>query len=270
MPVWHLVDFPHWLPAEDVNIGVFLTKAVSALLLPPLNLVLLCALGLFLRRRWPRMGLTVAVLALSVLVVLSTPAGARLLLAPLESEGLSPASVRDSGAQAIVVLGGGRIRNAVEYGGLDSPAPIPLARLRYAAALHRDTGLPLLVSGGSPDGSAESEAALLARSLREDFSVPVKWVESGSDDTAQNAALSARILKQAGANRILLVTDDIHMRRARLLFEQAGLDVAPAPATLFSRELVATDFLPSGEGLSRSHYAMHEWIGIAWSRLRQK
>ncbi|KIF82119.1 YdcF family protein [Noviherbaspirillum autotrophicum] len=254
-----------------MNLSLIVTKTVSALLLPPLNLILLCTIGLLLHTRRPRLGRAISAFALVTLAVISTPAGALLLVAPLEHRSSSLMSAQHAGAQAIVVLGGGRIRNAPEYGGRDTPKPIPLVRLRYAAQLYRETGLPVLVSGGAPDGAAESEAAIMARSLREDFSVPVRWVEGGSDDTRQNAVLSAAILQAAGVQRILLVTDAMHMPRAQTLFTQTGLDVVAAPASLRSHSpLQATDFLPSDEGISRAHYALHEWIGLAWNAIRPR
>lgn len=250
-----------------MNASVIATKALSALLLPPLNLILLCAAGLWLRRSRPRLGLALGAGALATLVILSTPAGALLLLAPLENRNPPLASAQGTGAQAIVALGGGRMMRAQEYGGRDIPSPPTLARLRYAAKLHRETGLPVLASGGAPEGAAEPEAALMARSLQQDFEVPVRWIESRSHDTAQNAAFSAPLLAQAGVRRILLVTDGIHMPRARTAFERAGIEVVAAPTALWSRaRLTPADFLPGGEGLRRSHYALHEWIGIAWYR----
>lgn len=247
-----------------MTLSYLLTKAVSALLLPPLDLILICAAGLALRRNWPRAGLALSASALIALAVIGTPAGARLFLGPLENRSAPLASARDAAAQAIVVLGGGRIRNAPEYGNRDIPALIPLARLRYAARLQRETGLPILVSGGAPDDATEPEAAIMARSLREDFAVPVKWIEGRSDDTVQNAAFSAALLQQQGVRRILLVTDGIHMPRATALFRKTGLEVIPAPTALHSRgRLTPIDFIPSGEGLSRTHYAIHEWLGLA-------
>lgn len=252
-----------------MNASIILTKALSALLLPPLNLILLCAAGMLWRRTRPRLGLALSAGALAALAVISTPAGALLFLTPLENRSTPLNAARDAGAQAIVVLGGGRIMNAPEYGGRDMPALVPLARMRYAAQLHRETGLPLLTSGGAPDGRNESEAAIMARSLQQDFGVPVKWTEDDSNDTAQNAAFAARILKQAGVRRILLVTDGIHMPRSQAVFERAGLEVVPAPTVLYSRnQFTPTDFMPSGEGLRRSHYAIHEWIGFGWYWLR--
>ncbi|MFX7731723.1 YdcF family protein, partial [Acinetobacter baumannii] len=91
-------------------------------------------------------------------------------------------------------------------------------RLQYAAYLARRTGLPILVTGGSPDGSPESEAALMARNLQRDVGVPVRWQETRADTTAQNASYSAAMLKADGIERILLVTDSIHMPRAMRVF----------------------------------------------------
>lgn len=253
-----------------MNLALIATKAVSALLLPPLNLILLCALGLLLRRRTPRAGLALSALALLTLTVISTPAGSLLLARPLENLVPPLASAQGSGAQAIVVLGGGRIAQAPEYKGHDLPRLVPLVRLRYTAALWRATHLPVLASGGAPDGATESEAALMARSLREDFGVPVTWIEGASNNTEQNAAYSADILRRHGVRRILLVTDSVHMPRAKMIFDKTGLDVVPAPASLTGRgRLLPTDFMPAGEALFVSHYAMHEWLGILWQSFRR-
>ena len=251
--------------------SVIVINAVSALLLPPLNLVLVCTVGLLLHRRHPRLGLALGGGALGLLLLLSTPAGALLLVAPLECRTAALGSARGTGAQAIVVLGGGRISDAPEYDGNDIPSIQALTRLYYAARLQRESGLPLLTTGGMPDGAAVSEAAIMARVLREEFSRPVAWMEGRSNTTAENAQFSAPILRQAGVRRILLVTDAIHMPRSRAVFEKTGLAVIPAPTIFFSHErLTALDFLPSGEGLRRSHYAMHEWIGLVWYWLRHR
>jgi uncharacterized SAM-binding protein YcdF (DUF218 family) len=252
-----------------MNIDWFLTNAISALLLPPLVFVVPALFGLALRRWWPRFGTILCVLALLALVVLSTVAGARLLVTPLEAriEALSPDAMKQ--AQAIVVLGGGRHKEAAEYTYLDSPSLNTLGRLRYAAHLHKQTGLPLLVTGGRPDGGEESEAAVMARVLRQEFQVPVKWLEEDSLNTAQNAALSAGMLREAGIERILLVTDALHMPRAQQVFREQGLQVSAAPTYYQSHDaLQPHHYIPGARGLRLTYYAMHEWIGLLWYRLR--
>ena len=244
-----------------------LINAFSALLLPPLNLLIPCAIGILMRRRWPRAGTAIALLSLALLGVLSTGAGARLLITPLEAMTPALAAPDATQAQAIVILGGGRLRSAPEYGGQDIPLATVLARLRYAVRLHRQTGLPMLVTGGSPEGRADSEAELMARVLRDDFKVPPRWLESESDNTAQNAQYSAAILREAGVKHILLVTDALHMPRAERVFARAGLSVTAAPTSFHGDDaLIVADFIP-GRALGASYRAMHEWIGLLWYRV---
>ena len=116
-----------------------------------------------------------------------------------------------------------------------------------------------------------TEASVMARSLKEDFKVPVQWVEDGAENTLQNARLSALKLKQAKISRVLLVTDALHMQRASLIFHQAGLAVVPAPTAFRStRPASLADFIPNAHELRYSHYALHEWMGLLWYQLRYR
>ena len=252
-----------------MSLSWLLIKVVSALILPPLVLVLLGVCGVLIMRRYRFIGQCLVVLAVGLLLLLSTGAGSRLLVAPLEQRSLPLMPLATVDAQAIVILGGSRLYAAPEQAGSDLPGAQTLLRLRYGAQLQRQTGLPLLVSGGAPDGAAESEAMLMARSLREDFRVPVKWLEAGSEDTAQNALASARHLKNAGVSRILLVTDSMHMPRAKAMFKRVGLEVIAAPTAFIAQKpLSVDDFIPTANALRDSHYALHEWIGLLWYRLK--
>ena len=71
-----------------------------------------------------------------------------------------------------------------------------------APALHRETGLPLAVTGGVVFGDGAPEARLMERALQEDFGVDVRWVEEESRNTEQNAALTRRLLERDGMTRI--------------------------------------------------------------------
>ncbi len=254
-----------------MSISWFLTNAFAALLLPPVSLLLLALAGAWLARRFRRVGYGIIALAALLLLGLSTSAGSRLLVEPLERRSLPVADPKDSRAQAIVVLGGGRRYFAPEDGQRHQPSEATLVRLRHAARLHRLTKLPVLVSGGAPDGHGESEAEVMARSLKEDFGVPVRWLESTSDNTAQNALHASLVLQKEGIARILLVTDALHMPRSERSFVQAGFEVVPAPTGFLStRPLDAASFIPGAPALKSSHYALHEWIGLLWYRLRSK
>lgn len=239
------------------------TNLIAAFLLPPLNGLLLVGLGWGLWQRRPRLARTLVGVGFTLLFVLALPVVGGAMLRTLEGEPVSQDQMRQ--AQAIVVLGGGRYRAAPEYGG-DTVSVPTLVRLRYAAKLHRETGLPLLVTGGRPDGGELSEAETMRRVLRDDFGVPVRWTEAESGNTRENALYSARLLHQNGIKRVLLVTHAWHMPRAVRAFEQARIAVSPAP-TFFHREpLTPLDFLP--KNYSSARYAIHEWIGLVWYRIR--
>ena len=252
-----------------MSTGWLVNTLLGTVLLPPLNLLLLCASGFALRSRWPRAGLALSLVSLMLLALLGMRPIAGLLISPLEHAS-QPLSLPYQGeAQAIVVLGGGRRRNAPEYGGMDVVNAATLQRLRYAAVLQRSTGLPLLVTGGRPDGAAIPEAEIMARSLREDFGVTVRWQENAANNTADNAQYAAAILRQQNIKHVLLVTDAIHMPRALQAFSKTGLQVTVAPTGYLAvGSMQPADYLPRAHWLTYSSYALHEWIGRVWYWLR--
>lgn len=243
-----------------------LTNAVALLLIPPGCLLLLAGIGGLVALRRPRLGKSLIGLALIALYLLSTQYVSERLVHTLEPAPGHP--LTDTGAQAIVVLGGGIYYAAPEYG-TDTVKPEVLARLRYAAYLYRATKKPILVTGGTPQGNSTAEATLMKTVLNQDFQVPVMWVEAKSDNTGENARLSYRLLSAAGIHRIWLVTHAWHMPRARMSFENAGFSVVPAPTEFVtSYKLTVLSFLPDTGALRDSSRFFHEIIGIAWYRLK--
>ncbi len=244
-----------------------LKNLLATLLLPPANGLLLLALaGLFRRRRWA--GAIAAVGAL-LLLAQSLPPVAGWLNATLE-ERAGRVFSEPQGAGAIVILGSGLI-DAAEYGG-ETLSQRSLVRARYGALLARRHGLPVLVSGGRPVNARHSEADVIGEALEREFGVAVRWRESASRDTADNAVLSAKLLRAAGIRRIVLVTQAFHMPRARRLFAAAGLEVVPAPTELRDRHAwpeSVLEWLPQAGALQASYYALHEWLGIAWLDLQR-
>ncbi|HJW02703.1 MAG TPA: YdcF family protein [Azospira sp.] len=252
-----------------MSVSWIVTNAVAALMLPPGNGLALLLLALLLRHRRPRAALTLAMTGALLLTVLSMPVVGDALVRRLEVAPVEPGQLRAQakGAGAIVVLGGGRYRNAPEYGG-DTVGGETLVRLRYAALAQRQTGLPILVTGGNPEGGGSGEGEAMAQVLREEFKVPVRWVEASSGNTRENALETARLLKEANVSRVLLVSHAWHLPRASQAFLQAGLEVVPAP-TVFAREpATPLDYLPRPEGLRKSYQALHEWLGRFWYWLR--
>jgi uncharacterized SAM-binding protein YcdF (DUF218 family) len=158
--------------------------------------------------------------------------------------------------------------DAPDYGG-DTLNRWALERARYGARLHRSTGLPVLVSGGLGGLGTAAEADALQAALETEFSVPVRWVERDSENTFQNAANAARLLRPAGVSRVLLVTHAAHMPRALLAFEAAGLEAIPAATGYATRQPHALlEWLPQAGALADSRVFIHEALGIAWYRIK--
>jgi uncharacterized SAM-binding protein YcdF (DUF218 family) len=243
-------------------------KLASVILLPPMLPVVFILAGLVLVGRSRRLGLSLAWLGLAVLLGFSTPVVVNLLTTPLESVPVfDEAAAKRAGA--IVILGGGQRRKSREYGAA-VPNRLTLERLRYGARVARQTGLPILVTGGAVRAEPP-EAQVMAESLTRDFALTPRWLETASRDTAENAAFSARILHAESIRRIVLVTHAAHMRRAQAEFMAAGFEVVPAPTAFLSDPDVGDEFFSYLPGATASYsgwYAAHEWVGLLVQALR--
>ncbi len=246
---------------------LYLTKSIVAFVLPPGGNLLLAFAGLLLLFRHRLAGVTVILVSMLSLYGFSMPIVANSMSKGLEE--VSPYPLRASGAEtmrAIIVLGGGRNAFAPEYGG-ETVSRESLERLRYAARLHRKTGLPVLVTGGNPFGDAIDEAALMKRALEEDFGVPVKWVENKAKNTEENAQLSAKILKAEGIHRGYVVSHAAHLGRAVDAFKRTGMVVIPAPTGFQKSAAVPKGILsifPSASALKESAGVLYERLGAIW------
>lgn len=244
-------------------------KVLGNLIVPPGGVIVLGVLGLMLLPFARRLaGFLLLVMVVS-LYTLSTGSVAGMLERGLyEHPALAP-DAEVPAAGAIVVLGAGSYRDPPEYEGADTVGRFTLERLRYAAWLHRRSGLPLLVTGGRTFPGTPAEAGAMALSLKDDFGIGVRFVEDRSRNTADNAVNSAQMLADAGIDRILLVTHALHMTRAVGAFEGQGLEVVAAPTGMSNGPAIgAASWLPTASAFARSSAAVHEYIGLAWYRLR--
>ena len=250
-----------------------LKPLLTSLAMPPLALLLLALLGLLRTARKQRGGLALATVAVLTLWLLSCHGTAVWLgrHALPQFAATSAAQLQSGKVQAIVVLGGGLLPAAPEYGGQPQPSPSTAARLRYGLWLARPSNLPLAFTGGTgwaADGmQPASEAEVAAQVARQDYGVTLRWQESASRDTAGNARLLAPLLQQDGVQRIALVTDAWHMARSVQAFERAGLVVTPAPTGfVLPVESGFLQWLPSPRGLLASQQILRECLGLAVSR----
>ncbi len=167
----------------------------------------------------------------------------------------------------IVVLGGGRRTYAPEYG-VSTLNERSLERLRYGVWLAKETSLPLAFSGGLGHGAepGATEAEIAARVAERELGRALKYTESESRDTRENALKTVALLAPAGIEQIVLVTHDYHMTRALRNFRRAiadrNISVLPAPMGLpASGALRLSDWLPSAAGFEKNRLVLHEWLG---------
>ncbi|MGB5832437.1 MAG: YdcF family protein [Thiohalocapsa sp.] len=249
-------------------------SVVKQLLLPPGIILVMLAIGFFLVRG--TLGRLVLFVAWSLLFMMSLPGLAVPFIGTLERyPALDPSRLSAVDAEAIVVLGATVYSAAPEYGG-NTVDGNSLKRVRYAAWLHRYTGLPVYVTGGAGD---KAPAPAMVRVLEDEYGVPVTGVEQDSRTTWENAMLTVPLLRADGVGRILLVTQAWHMPRAVAAFERTGIDVVPAPTDFVLRESGGADdtwrdryrdWLPQAAAFQLSYYALHEKIGQVYYDLRAK
>lgn len=245
-----------------------LTQIISALILPPLSIMLLGIVGCILWNRRAKLARILVATSLILLWISATPYFADSALRLLETT-LPLLKLQKGEAEAIVILGAGTYFFPPEYQGIDTVGEAALVRLRYGAKLQRETRLPILVTGGNPVGNAVSEGQQMQAVLQQEFNVPVRWVEKSSDNTLENARHSYALLQPHGIKRIVLVTHAWHIPRAVYAFQAAGFEVIPAPTsytTSYRTDLLS--FIPNAEGIRHSRIFMHEVIGMLWYRLK--
>lgn len=250
---------------------------VTALVLSPLPLLMLMLVGA--RMMYWRRGVAwlVMLLACATLYLCTTSGFGQWLERTLVPPGppLGPERIAElkrapAGKAAIVVLGGGREAFSPEYG-VSNLSPRSLARLHYGLWLSKQANLPVMYSGGIglSEGPGISEAETAGRIAERDYGRPLKWLETESRDTRDNATRSVALLKASGVAEVVIVTDGWHMKRSLRAFDQAAqraevsLRLVPAPMALASSsERALLQWLPSIHGYAKVHNVLREWAGL--------
>ena len=175
-------------------------------------------------------------------------------------------------ADAIVVLGG-MIRHV--EGAAEGEWNDAADRFEAGVTLYRAGKAPLLLftrgrMPWSPDAVPEGEL-LVERALQRGVPEAALGLTAPVANTEDEAADVARLLRERGAERIILVTSAYHMRRSQLLFEHTGLSVEPYPVDFrvdSYPEPAVLRFAPSAEALYRSELALRELIGWLYYRVK--
>jgi uncharacterized SAM-binding protein YcdF (DUF218 family) len=207
-----------------------------------------------------------------LLSVISTPAVSYLALGTLEWQ--YPLQTELTERPEIIVVLSGYMTAPKEDRSKAVLAPDTYYRCLHALTLYRQVGgCPILVSGGICDGAPEGPPLADAMvTFFRDCGVKVTDLaaENRSLTTRENAVECSRLLRERGIDRILLITDAKHLRRASLCFQREGIAVVPCGCNAYTAQFRNRlgDYVPSPYGAGHFLDAFHEWVGLAYYKLR--
>jgi len=234
----------------------FLKKLIAYLILPPgLLIIAFAVLGILTKRKLAKF---IAFSFALFVYLLSIEPIKDVLYKPLEEA--YPVPSKPEG-DAIVILGGG----AYNTGILKEDST---KRLLTGFVLHKQTNLPIILSGGASIGVLPEAEIMKGLLLTLGVDKSKIYTDVNSRDTEENAQEVKKLCERLGCKRVVLVTSAYHMRRAVLSFQKAGLEVVPYP-TDFKRDMRYNlySLLPKMGVFADSYKALREYIGLVWYSL---
>ncbi|WOT06362.1 YdcF family protein [Shewanella youngdeokensis] len=239
-----------------------LKKIISQLLMPVPLVIILIALGYLVirHRKLARASLAIAV---GMLIVLCSGFGSNMLLAPLENK--YPVN-HDPIEQPcfVMVLGSGH-NEAKNQTAVQQLSPTALARLSEGLRqLSLGHACQLVVSGWSGGINKRAHADVMFDAAVELGVNPSTIIKLPlAKDTIEEAQYMQLEMMDAP---IRLVTSASHMPRSMMIFKQIGLNVSAAPSDFAQRQVSWWYF--DAQSLLSSQRAIHEYIGLAWFKLK--
>ena len=192
---------------------------------------------------------------------------AHFLTAPLEQRHEFP-GLSSLSCDVIVVLGAGKVPGGPD--GITKAVPSHGARSRCLMGyrLWKQTGAPILVSGGDPAGAGPPSEGEAMAAFLEMLNVPSDdiAIESSSRNTRENGIYSGKIMEAKGWKHACLVTSAMHMPRSMAVFKRLDIPATAVPCDyqVVGRSFGARDFIPSANALQTCFTAFHEYLGLGY------
>lgn len=142
-----------------------------------------------------------------------------------------------TGRSHLVVLGAG-LRG-------EEPSLILKSRLdRAAEFLEENPDATAILCGGQGVNEIIPESVVMYRYLRDrGIDESRLTMEDQSNDTAENLKNAKRLLEEQGAsNQIVLLTNEFHLWRAKMLARRYGLDAAGLPASTPNQQFLKPNY----------------------------
>ncbi|WP_299020097.1 YdcF family protein [uncultured Photobacterium sp.] len=186
------------------------------------------------------------------------------LLDNLQSPYDKKPTIQWSKQNAIVLLGAGTEKIAQTEN--IEPGMFSFGRLFESAALYNDckksgANCKIIISGGDAkyNGSPEAliyQETLVQLGILKDDIIP----EPNSMNTWQNAQFTSTMLRQEKADKVVLVSSGIHLRRSLIYFAHFGINPIAVRADYLD---AIPSTLPLSYNIAITDFAVHEYIGIA-------
>lgn len=242
---------------------IYLHKILPIFFLPTVATLLLVAAGLLLRRR------ALCWAGVALLWLCSLPPVENVAMRAVEGwQERQPVSAAPA-AHAIVVLSGGRTMPPGDPAVVEWNEAVD--RFDVGVQLYQAGKAPwLILTGGwvpwRPEMQPEGEVLAGLAAERGVPAADIRVTGRASNTEEEAAAVTAVLatLPPPGDAPILLVTSAYHMRRAQLIFAQAGMSVVPFPVDFQSSARAPfsiLDLLPSAGSLQRTEMALREAYG---------
>jgi len=239
-------------------------KIISAFLMPvPIGLFLLLIAFIFLMKSSYTKAKVFSFLALFWFAAFTFQPVANALIKPLEDS--HKALLEVPNVKYILVLGSGH--NTNENLSITSQLrAVAVNRLSEGKRLHNKiANSKMIVSGYS--GFDKNKHALMAKRFLEQTGVKEENILTMTKpvDTRMEAKEAKKII---GNEQFILVTSASHMKRSMLIFQKEGLNPIAAPTYHLGFTSHSYKALFSSFNLYKSKIAFHEYLGIAWGKLR--
>lgn len=241
-------------------------KIISAFLLPiPIGLFLLLIAFVYLMLNSHKKAKIFLFLGLSWFLFLSFQPISNAILSPLENSYKS--LIETPKVKYILVLGSGHksdenlsITSQVKMVGINRL----VEGIRHYKNLEN---AKIIVSGFSIDGG--DSHALMQEKLAISLGVnPNDIIRLDSPKDTKEEAIEAK--KIVNDNEFILVTSASHMKRSVLLFKKEGLNIIPSPTNHLAYQDNAYSAYFSAKNLRKAEMAIHEYIGLLYSYLRNE
>ncbi|GGD32801.1 membrane protein [Malaciobacter pacificus] len=241
-----------------------LKKFISAFLLPiPIGIFLLFLAFIFLISNSYKKAKVFSILALLWFILLSNQFISNAILSPLENS--HKALLETPNVNYILVLGSGHksddnisITSQVKSTGVNRL----VEGIRHYNKLEN---VKFIVSGYS--GFDENSHASMQEKLA--ISLGVNPNDIIRLDTPKDTYSEAIEVKKIVDNQaFILVTSASHMKRSMLLFQKVGLNPIAAPTQNLAYESEGYSSYFNSENLRKVEVAVHEYLGILWSKIR--